>query len=74
MPVKLFTILAAKDFLIGEINLNEEFYIKSEGQDGKEFGAIEAVLGSLAHWVEIENGLIKTIKLWRHYMEHRPQE
>jgi Ni,Fe-hydrogenase I large subunit len=48
---------------LGEIKLNDEFYIKPEERDGKGFGATEAVRGALAHWIEIENGLIKNYQI-----------
>ncbi len=57
---RLYTML---NQWLGEINLDEEFYIKPEERDGKGFGATEAVRGALAHWVEIENGLIKNYQI-----------
>ncbi|MEP6711875.1 MAG: nickel-dependent hydrogenase large subunit [Ferruginibacter sp.] len=48
---------------LSEIKLDDEFYIKPEERDGKGFGASEAVRGALAHWVEIENGLIKNYQI-----------
>lgn len=46
-----------------EIDLNGEFYIKPEERDGKGFGATEAARGALAHWIEIENGVIKNYQV-----------
>ncbi len=46
-----------------EIDLDGEFYIKPEEKDGKGFGATEAARGALAHWVEIENGVIKNYQV-----------
>ena len=57
---RLYTLL---NQWLSEINLNDEFYIKPEERDGKGFGATEAVRGALAHWVEIENGLIKNYQI-----------
>ena len=46
-----------------EIRLDDEFYIKPEERDGKGFGATEAARGALAHWIEIENGVIKNYQI-----------
>lgn len=48
---------------LSEIDLDGEFYIKPEERDGKGFGATEASRGSLAHWIEIENGVIKNYQV-----------
>ncbi|WP_159476626.1 nickel-dependent hydrogenase large subunit [Dyadobacter sp. 3J3] len=48
---------------LSEIDLNGEFYIKPEERDGKGFGATEAARGALAHWIEIENGVIKNYQV-----------
>ena len=40
------------------IDLDGEFYVKPKEKDGKGWGATEAARGALAHWVEIENGVI----------------
>ena len=57
---RLYTML---NQWLGEINVDGEFYIKPEELDGKGFGATEAVRDALAHWVEIENGLIKNYQI-----------
>lgn len=46
-----------------QIDLDAEFYIKPEERDGKGFGATEAARGSLAHWIEIEKGVIKNYQV-----------
>ena len=51
------------DQWLSEINLDEEFYIKPEEKDGKGFGATEAARGALAHWIEIEGGVIKNYQV-----------
>jgi hydrogenase large subunit len=51
------------DQWLHEIDLNGEFYIKPEEKDGKGFGATEAARGALAHWIEIENGVIKNYQV-----------
>jgi Ni,Fe-hydrogenase I large subunit len=51
------------DTWLREIDLDGEFYIKPEERDGKGFGATEAARGALAHWVEIENGVIKNYQV-----------
>ena len=48
---------------LGEIDLDGEFYIKPTERDGKGWGATEAARGALAHWVEIENGVIKNYQV-----------
>ncbi len=48
---------------LSEIDLNGDFYIKPEERDGKGFGASEAARGALAHWIEIENGVIKNYQV-----------
>jgi len=48
---------------LSEIDLNGDFYIKPEERDGKGFGATEAARGALAHWIEIENGVIKNYQV-----------
>jgi hydrogenase large subunit len=51
------------DEWLRQVDLNGEFYIKPEERDGKGFGATEAARGSLSHWVEIENGVIKNYQV-----------
>jgi hydrogenase large subunit len=51
------------DEWLRQVDLNGEFYIKPEERDGKGFGASEAARGSLSHWVEIENGVIKNYQV-----------
>lgn len=51
------------DQWLREIDLNGDFYIKPEERDGKGFGATEAARGALAHWIEIENGVIKNYQV-----------
>jgi uptake hydrogenase large subunit len=51
------------DKWLREIRLDDEFYIKPEERDGKGFGATEAARGALAHWIEIENGVIKNYQV-----------
>lgn len=46
-----------------QIALDDEFYIKPQERDGKGWGATEAARGALAHWVEIENGVIKNYQV-----------
>jgi hydrogenase large subunit len=48
---------------LSEIDLDGEFYIKPKEIDGKGFGATEAARGALAHWIEIENGVIKNYQV-----------
>jgi Ni,Fe-hydrogenase I large subunit len=48
---------------LGQINLDQEFYIKPEEKDGFGFGATEAVRGALAHWIEIKDGVIKNYQV-----------
>ncbi|AMR25586.1 cytochrome-c3 hydrogenase (plasmid) [Hymenobacter psoromatis] len=48
---------------LSQLDLNGEFYIKPEERDGKGFGATEAARGALAHWIEIENGVIKNYQV-----------
>jgi uptake hydrogenase large subunit len=51
------------DEWLRQIDLNGDFYIKPEERDGKGFGATEAARGALAHWIEIENGVIKNYQV-----------
>ena len=48
---------------LGQIDLDGEFYIKPVEKDGKGFGATEAARGALAHWIEIEGGVIKNYQV-----------
>ncbi|MEM7658772.1 MAG: nickel-dependent hydrogenase large subunit [Bacteroidota bacterium] len=48
---------------LSEIDLDGEFYIKPEERDGKGFGATEAARGALAHWIELEGGVIKNYQV-----------
>lgn len=57
---KIFTMI---DKWLGEIVLDDPFYIKPEEKDGKGWGATEAARGALAHWIEIENGVIKNYQI-----------
>jgi len=51
------------DQWLSEIDLDAPFYIKPVEKDGKGFGATEAARGSLAHWIEIKNGVIKNYQV-----------
>lgn len=57
------TNFAYIDEWLRQLDLNGEFYIKPEERDGKGFGATEAARGALAHWIEIENGVIKNYQV-----------
>lgn len=48
---------------LGQIRLDDEFYIKPEEKDGFGFGATEAARGALAHWIEIKDGIIKNYQV-----------
>ena len=48
---------------LGQIDLDGEFYSKPVEKDGKGFGATEAARGALAHWIEVENGVIKNYQV-----------
>ncbi len=51
------------DEWLRQIRLDDEYYIKPEERDGKGFGCTEAARGALAHWIEIENGVIKNYQV-----------
>lgn len=57
---RLYTFI--NDWL-SQINLDGEFYIKPEERDGQGWGATEAARGALAHWIEIEGGVIKNYQV-----------
>ncbi|KAK3604859.1 hypothetical protein CHS0354_000521 [Potamilus streckersoni] len=57
---KLFSLIRT---WLGEVKLDDEFYIKPKVRDGKGWGATEAARGALAHWVEIEGGKIKNYQV-----------
>jgi uptake hydrogenase large subunit len=57
---RLYTFI---DEWLRQIRLDDEFYIKPEERDGKGFGCTEAARGALAHWIEIENGVIKNYQV-----------
>ncbi|PCI19455.1 MAG: cytochrome-c3 hydrogenase [Piscirickettsiaceae bacterium] len=46
-----------------ELRLDEPFYIKPKEQDGKGWGATEAIRGALCHWIEVEGGKIKNYQI-----------
>jgi len=48
---------------LGQIRLDDEFYIKPVEQDGQGFGATEAARGALAHWIDIKDGVIKNYQI-----------
>ncbi len=48
---------------LSQIDLDAEFYIKPTERDGKGWGATEAARGALAHWIEIEGGVIKNYQV-----------
>ncbi|GAB4416967.1 MAG: nickel-dependent hydrogenase large subunit [Bacteroidia bacterium] len=48
---------------LGQIDLDGEFYIKPQETDGQGWGATEAARGALAHWIEIEGGVIKNYQV-----------
>ncbi len=54
--------LRVNDWL-SQIDLKGEFYVKPEEKDGRGWGATEAARGALAHWIEIENGVIKNYQV-----------
>ncbi len=57
---RLYTFI---DQWLREINLDGEFYVKPTERDGKGWGATEAARGALAHWIEIEGGIIKNYQV-----------
>lgn len=48
---------------LGQIKLDDEFYIKPVERDGQGFGASEASRGALAHWIDIQDGVIKNYQI-----------
>ncbi len=48
---------------LGQIDLDGEFYVKPTERDGKGWGATEAARGALAHWIEVEDGIIKNYQV-----------
>ena len=48
---------------LSQIRLDDEFYIKPVERDGQGFGATEAARGSLAHWIDIQDGVIKNYQI-----------
>ncbi|HMQ47159.1 MAG TPA: nickel-dependent hydrogenase large subunit [Saprospiraceae bacterium] len=48
---------------LSQINLDGEFYIKPTERDGRGWGATEAARGALAHWIELEDGVIKNYQV-----------
>ncbi|MDX2283386.1 MAG: nickel-dependent hydrogenase large subunit [Bacteroidia bacterium] len=48
---------------LSQVDLDGEFYIKPKEQDGQGWGATEAARGALAHWIEIEGGVIKNYQV-----------
>lgn len=46
-----------------ELKLDEPFYIKPKEQDGKGWGATEAIRGALCHWLEVADGKIKNYQI-----------
>ena len=57
---RLYTLI---EKWLTEIDLDGDFYTKPVEKDGKGFGATEAARGSLAHWIEIKNGVIKNYQV-----------
>jgi uptake hydrogenase large subunit len=51
------------DQWLRQIDLDGQFYIKPQEQDGMGFGATEAARGALAHWIQIEDGVIKNYQV-----------
>ncbi len=46
-----------------ELRLDEPFYIKPKEQDGRGWGATEAIRGALCHWIDVEGGKIKNYQI-----------
>ncbi len=46
-----------------ELRFNEPFYIKPKEQDGRGWGATEAIRGALCHWIDVEGGKIKNYQI-----------
>ena len=46
-----------------EFRLNDPWYIKPTEQDGRGWGATEAIRGALCHWIEVKDGKIKNYQI-----------
>jgi len=46
-----------------EFKLDDPWYIKPREQDGRGWGATEAIRGALAHWIEVKDGKIKNYQI-----------
>jgi uptake hydrogenase large subunit len=49
--------------ILREFKLNDPWYEKPTEQDGRGWGATEAVRGALCHWIDIQDGKIKNYQI-----------
>ena len=49
--------------ILRELDLSDPWYCKPTEQDGRGWGATEAVRGALCHWIDIQGGKIKTYQI-----------
>jgi hypothetical protein len=47
-----------------ELRLADEWYIKPSENDGRGWGAMEAIRGALCHWIEVQGGKIKNYQIF----------
>ncbi len=49
--------------ILREFKLSDPWYIKPREQDGRGWGATEAIRGALCHWIDVEGGKIKNYQI-----------
>jgi uptake hydrogenase large subunit len=49
--------------ILREFRLKDIWYIKPREQDGRGWGATEAIRGALAHWIEVQDGRIRNYQI-----------
>jgi len=49
--------------ILRELQLGEPWYVKPTEQDGRGWGATEAVRGALCHWIDVQGGKIKNYQI-----------
>jgi hydrogenase large subunit len=60
---EVVTLYRQAERILREFRLADTWYIKPKEQDGRGWGATEAVRGALCHWIDVEGGKIKNYQI-----------
>jgi uptake hydrogenase large subunit len=60
---EVVTLYREAERILREFRLKDVWYVKPKEQDGRGWGATEAIRGALCHWIELEGGKIKNYQI-----------